>query len=302
MLIESPVKAKNEVVPSIQAGADVLYAGFDSTIIFKEQLINNRRPWSNCNFDSLEELIKSAELVHEFDKKIYITFNELNYTLAQTEKILDFMVKNKDFDGFIICDLNLFLEIKKNKLDNYLVGGIGTNIFNAKTAAFYKKLNARELVLPRHLTISEISSIVSLDKDFNYQTIVKNDDCFNVDGLCTFSHGVFRSLACDEYYDINVLEGEYDQRIIKNLNEYKCYLRQDCQFCNLWEIARIGIKTAKLAGRGRPFNDILQDIFLLKRVINNLSLSKESFKQAVRNDIADIKHQQCKNNCIYMNG
>jgi len=301
MFIKSPIKKTEEVIPSIQAGADILYAGLKSQLIFKKGIVNNRRPWDVCNYSSLAELKKSAELVHEFNKKIYLTFNESNYTLAQIEAITDFIVENNYFDGFIVCDLNLIMALKEISNPVPVIGSVGLNVFNQMTAAFYKNFGIKEIVLPRHLKINEVKEIISSEPDMDFSYLIMNDDCFNVDGYCTYSHGIFDELACDNYKNIELydFQNELLARKTNKFKKYNEYMRLPCLICYLWDLNQAGVQCFKIAGRGLPVSGIVQDIFLLKRVGSYLSYPRDKFMVKAQLEYQDIKKMKCNKYCLF---
>jgi collagenase-like PrtC family protease len=66
----------------------------------------------------------------------------------------------------------------------------GGTTFNSETAKFYEELGASRVILPRHLKVQEIGQIVKDCPSLDFEVFILNSGCKNIDGFCTFQHGV----------------------------------------------------------------------------------------------------------------
>jgi len=194
MKILAPVNNSKEVKDIIDAGADELYCGV-MPLDWKRHYTNisspNRREWKTANISSFDELKKVVDIAHSSGVPLYLALNAL-YTQRQYPLVLEQAEKAKGMgiDALIVADIGLLLTLKKEgvKLDIHISTG-GTT-FNSETARFYEDLGVSRIVLPRHLQIQEIEGIVKDNPSIKFEVFILNSGCKNIDGFCTFHHGI----------------------------------------------------------------------------------------------------------------
>lgn len=193
MKILAPLKDATETLPLIEAGAEELYCGV-LTEEWKKEYTNiasmNRRYSGTANIGSVEELEKACETARNKNVPVYLTLNEQYYTEEQEEKIMGLLseVEGK-IDAAIATDIALIEKIKENfKMDIHISTG-GTS-FNSETVRFYKELGASRVIIPRQVTLGEIKGIAERTKGIELETFAMNTRCPNIDGFCTFQHGL----------------------------------------------------------------------------------------------------------------
>ncbi|MDP8234629.1 MAG: U32 family peptidase [Candidatus Saelkia tenebricola] len=196
MKILAPTNSANEVSSLISAGADELYCGV-ITKSWREKYTNigspNRREWSSANLGDYRELKKIVNIAHESGVSVWMTLNAF-YTRNQEEIIKQEIQNAHDagVDGFIVADLGIMdylksrEEFKKQKL---IVSTCATS-FNSWSIEFYKRFSPFRITLPRQLTLEEIRNIKANHSDMDLEVFVLNSGCKNIDGFCTFHHGV----------------------------------------------------------------------------------------------------------------
>lgn len=192
MKILSPVNHAKEVHTLIKNGADELYCGVLSKK-WNKNFSNigsiNRREFSASNMRSYEELKKAVKEAHDSNTPVFLTMNGL-YSEEQHPQVLSEMedAKSCEVDGFIIADLGLLLELKGQRLNIHL--STGGTVFNSEDARFFKGLGVSKVTIPRHMSLKEIRMLVRKNKDIKFDVFILNTRCMNVDGFCTFQHGV----------------------------------------------------------------------------------------------------------------
>lgn len=298
MLIEAPVVQAESASQLILAGADILYAGLSPKLLFDNELtISSRRPWPQCNIDSLTDLQKIIDIVLTHKKQIYLALNEHFYSAVEAEKILKFIKQFKDISGVILADINLIIEIKNNFPDLKIIGSVGAHVFNSYSAKFFYNLGIQELILPRQLNFQEIKSIIAGFPSLKYGYIIKNDDCPNIDGLCNFSHGVFgESSPCASLQNFRNLSQNINN---EQFSGYQQRLRNACSICNVKNLAAAGVEIFKIAGRGKPTGDLIQDILFIKKSLANLDLTEDDYKKNNQALYKNIYKQDCELECLY---
>jgi len=214
MKILAPVNKHQEVEDIIASGADEIYCGVlpDSWLKKYTNVASpNRREWTSANLSGFEELKRVVDIAHARHIPAYLTVNTF-YTEEQYPLILEHieLARKIGIDAFIIGDLGLILLLKKMNLNvNFHISNTGT-AFNSETVKFYKGLGSSRIILPRQLSIDEISGLVNSEKDIEFEIFIMNSGCKNIDGFCTFHHGVneiihpgtwnfFKKLGFDHY-------------------------------------------------------------------------------------------------------
>ena len=125
---------------------------------------------------------------------------------------------------------------------------------NAGSARFYQKLGISRIILPRHLTLSEIEAI--LIPGLEFEAFLLNDGCVFEEGLCATTHaaGVFCSL------DGQGTEGVSPEALERydfwkwTLNHCGCrtgngYPLGPCALCAIPRLLAAGITSFKVVGR-----------------------------------------------------
>lgn len=191
--ILAPTNNPNEVERLIEAGANELYCGVISKTWYKYYTNMgsiNRREFIISNLNSFDDLKSVVETAHSYNVPVFLTMNafyskkQFNLVLEEAEKAL-----NLDVDAVIVADINLLLELNKigNSVDLHI--STGGTVFNSKTAEFYKGLGVKRIILPRHLTLKEITKISKV-KNIDFEIFIMNTRCMNIDGFCTYQHGI----------------------------------------------------------------------------------------------------------------
>lgn len=314
MNILSPVDKKEEVEQLIEAGANGLYCG----IISKDWLKKynsfgsmNRREWVSNNFTSFEDLAEAVKITNSHKTPIFLAINAHYYTEDQYPLLLKEVKKAVDMGitGFIVADMGLLLTLKEMGIDNEILISTGGTTLNSETANFYKELGAKAIILPRHLTIEEIREIKE-NSSIDLECFIFNEGCFNLDGFCTYTHGVTskdwrkRALACSLPYDINIItKNQLKKRLVKDrIRNITRNLLINCGACALYDLKKIGIESIKIIGRGNPTEKKLKDIKFFKTLLTYLNedVTKQDFEKKAKELYQETFHHKCSyRNCYY---
>lgn len=194
MRILSPVNSANEAELVIEAGADELYCGVMPGS-WKKSYSNvgspNRREWEVSNmtgFNALDELVAVAS---NNDVPVYLTMNAL-YTEEQYDELQEFINQATKIGvtALIVADIGLLLNLGRMGWRGEIHLSTGGTAFNNESIAFYQENGVTRIVVPRQNRISEIIEIVKSNSSVEIETFVLNRGCKNIDGFCTFHHGV----------------------------------------------------------------------------------------------------------------
>lgn len=194
MKIIAPVNSPKEVEEIVKAGADEIYCGTlpqEWAKTYTNVASPNRREWGSANLASFEELQEVVNIAHGSNTRVYLTLNAL-YTEKQYPLIYEQIeyARKSNVDALIVADLGLLLTLKKKAIDLEIHISTGGTTFNSETAEFYEELGASRIVLPRHLAIQEMRELVRSCPSIKFEAFILNSGCKNIDGFCTFQHGV----------------------------------------------------------------------------------------------------------------
>ena len=194
MKIIAPVNTPKEVEEIVKAGADEIYCGVLSRgwlTRYTNVASPNRREWGAANLNGFEELKEVVDAAHRHHVRVFLTLNAL-YTEKQYPLIYEQIeeARKSNVDALIVADLGLLLTLKKQKIGLEIHISTGGTTFNSQTAKFYEELGASRIVLPRHLQIQEMREMVKSCPSLKFEAFILNSGCKNIDGFCTFQHGV----------------------------------------------------------------------------------------------------------------
>ena len=315
--ILSPVSRCDEVEDVIAAGADELYCGILLDDWRKGYTVSaslNRRQEDNTilgtspHFKSFEELKESVEIAHSRSVPVILTLNEHYYSKDQYPYLLSYVDKALEagVDAFIVGDVAFILSLRERGISTDIHISTAGTAFNSETVRFYQELGASRVILPRHLTIEEIESIASEVSDVELEAFILNSRCANIDGFCTFQHGLADLFpdekvkeqylnACMLSYKISVypdakVESDSDikEKISWERQSIWSALHIDdrpCGACALFEFSKIGLHGVKIVGRQNAKSKKIKDVIFLRTLIDSLSEknpSKEEFRKFSR--------------------
>ena len=224
--------------------------------------------------------------------------------VTKGKKVLDIGV-----DALIVADLALLLTLRQMGIDTNIIISTGGHIFNSEAAQFYQDLGASRIILPRHLTIEEIRNIKDNVGEIELEVFILNSRCPNIDGFCTFQHGLadesFELLhknACMLHYDISATtdinypldqiswERQYIWQMI-HVDDYPCGA------CALYEFNEMGITSIKIVGRGNPTPRKIADAVFIRFLLDLLEAekpTKDQFRGVARNLYSTIYKRSCR--------
>ena len=315
--ILSPISRCDEVEDVIAAGADELYCGILLDDWIKGYTVSaslNRRQEDNTilgtspHFKSFEELKESVEIAHSRSVPVILTLNEHYYSKDQYPYLFSYVDKvlEAGVDAFIIGDVAFILSLRERGIPTDIHISTAGTAFNSETVRFYQELGASRVILPRHLTIEEIESIASEVSDVELEAFILNSRCANIDGFCTFQHGLADLFpdekvkeqylnACMLSYEISVypdakVESDSDikEKISWERQSIWSALHIDdrpCGACALFEFSKIGLHGVKIVGRQNAKSKKIKDVTFIRTLIDFLSKenpSKEEFRKFSR--------------------
>ena len=123
---------------------------------------------------------------------VALTLNEHYYSKEQYPYLQEYIEQalKAGTDVFIIGDPALLFTLQDMGSSAQIHISTAGTAFNSETVHFYRDLGASRVILPRHLSLEEIGEIAQKVSGIELEVFILNSRCANVDGLCTFQHGL----------------------------------------------------------------------------------------------------------------
>lgn len=324
MKILSPLDTPDEVEKLANAGAREFYCGLlEETWYEKYPVISiNRRPAGKGHFRKFTDLQHAVSRSHHYGIPVYFTLNEHYYINAQYPLITQYIEGALDagVDAFIVSDYGLMNYIREHKYTIPVHISTGGTVFNWRAAALYKEYGAVNITFPRHLTIDEIRDIIDKIPNIEKTVFILNSRCINVDGFCTFQHGLSGKKVLPMFRNACMLPYDVTLHCDENVNDTLTFVQQasmiekqkiwekvhvddhPCGACALYEFNDMGITSVKIVGRGNPLERKVKDITYIKNLIDNVCIEKQSKKEFVKKTrqlYQETYHRTCRLHMCY---
>lgn len=163
---------------ALRYGADAVYCG--------GEYFSLRAKATNFSKD---DLIEGIKLVHEQNKKIYITANILAHN-EDIDKANDYLKELNELkpDGIIIADLGIFNIAKEICKGIPLHISTQANTVNYQAANMWYELGAKRIVPGRELSLFEIKTIrEKTPKELEIECFIHGAMCISYSGRCLLS-------------------------------------------------------------------------------------------------------------------
>jgi putative protease len=262
MKIISPIDQLSEVSPLLDAGASELYGGYvpqEWSEDFSLYASINQRTFAAAQIDDLDELKAILAEVHARQARFSLTLNAPFYTDEQMPALLDYVndVVAAGVDGLILADLGLLRRIRKLFPEIELHASTLAHLANSEAVAVYADAGIDRIVLPRHLPVSEMASIIATHPQINFDAFLLVGNCPNTEGLCTFHHSSEdRIWPCEIPYTIEALDSRSSLALQSTIAQQSSWSHSDrrhgCGLCAIPDLYKANLFGLKLVGRGAP--------------------------------------------------
>ncbi|MBQ7450435.1 U32 family peptidase [bacterium] len=261
----APAKDINCAITAINCGADAVYIGASD--------FGARKKAGN----SLEDIKKIVDYAHLFNVKIYVTVNTVLYDneLSAVEKLINNLYEI-GVDALIIQDLGI---LKLNLPPISLHASTQCHNLDVEKIKFLKSFNISRIVLPRELTLEEITKIKE-KTDAELEFFVHGALCVSYSGQCYMSYSIGRRSAnrgecaqpCRNKYSLVDEKGNF---IIKD--KYLLSLKDFCLIDELENLSKAGVYSFKIEGRLKDEDYVKTVVSAYRQKIDkNTNLEKSS--------------------------
>jgi len=257
MKILSPLRSAGEVGPLKDAGADEFYCGLAPSGWAKKfgpAWSNRRHPGAAAvlNEQALQEILDAAGPL-----PVHVALNSPHYPPGAVPMLAEFgsrLIQDLGISALIVADMDLLLAlIEAGHAEQLHLSSLAT-VSNAASARFFRELGLSRIILPRHLTLSEIDQCVVDGVEF--EAFLINDGCVFEEGLCATTHdtGTFCMADGDGLKDMpaGLLERYAFWKWTQNncgCNTSKGFPLGPCGLCAIPALQAAGVRSLKVVGR-----------------------------------------------------
>jgi putative protease len=310
MKIISPVDNLKETSQLLEAGADELYGGYLPPEWQNYSLTAslNQRTFSAAQISSESELAEIITMSHDAGASFALTLNAPFYSDDQFPLMLDYVDKMVELkiDSLILADIGL-LRILRNR-HKHLEYHASTlaHLTNAGAVRLMASQGIQRVVLPRHLTIADMSAIINQVDNVTFDAFLLVGKCPNTEGLCTFHHASPDKVwPCEIPYELTPLHENASDHLREAMQRQKSWSetnrRHGCGLCAIPSLAKSGVHGLKLVGRGAPALQKVRNIALTKDFLA-LAADCVDFKEYKQQAMAAHKERfgaACHQNVCY---
>lgn len=286
MNILVPLNQFEYIDPYIDAGADELYFGFYDhkwEERFGEYSDINRMSGfgKSANSYSFHEILQCIDKIKQRKKRAFVTINANGYTKNQISYMEEYYFPkliNAGVDGVILSDIDEIIAAVDKGL--HPVASTMCAIYNTDIARTFFNLGVKRMILPRDLSLDELSVICRKMPDVEFEAFFMRNGCIFSDCFCLGMHrpecGATCTFTryCRQHYehDFKNFEDHHDV----DVNDYlyrTAYHINACGMCSLYKLNEIGISSLKIVGRADNCQAVCDDIRITRR---NIAIMKES--------------------------
>lgn len=293
--ILAPAGDMERLQSALDFGADAVYLGGN--------LFGMRAGAPNFNEESLCQAVK---LVHQRNKKVYLTVNTLprNEELALLPKFISDAV-NAGVDALIIADLGVLHSVRRLAPNMTVHMSTQTGIVNYASANALYQLGARRVVLARELSLQEIAEIRrNIPDDLEIEVFVHGAMCVSFSGRCLLSayftgrdanRGACAQPCRWKYYLTEEKRPEQPMEIYEAPEgTYILNARDLCMIDHLDKLAEAGVTSFKIEGRAKSayYVSVVTNAYRMAMDYYNAHPKNYQLPEWIHNEVFKVSHRR----------
>ena len=276
----APAGNKEIFKKAVDAGADAVYCGID--------VYNARMNASNLTMDDLSECCAYA---HERSSYVHLTLNTLvNDTEIDQAVEVARDAYNSGVDAILVQDTGLAVKIHEKYPSIPLHASTQMNVFDSAKLKDLKGRGFERVVLPRELSLKEISDRTRLASKLGIETevFIHGAVCICTSGLCLFSsmnksgtRSGNRGLCaqpCRQMYELS-----NNGKVLSS--GHLISPKDRCAISLIPDLIKAGVSSVKIEGRMRDADYVCAAVKTYRRIIDAFydgSLNDEMIETAER--------------------
>ena len=271
----SPVDRTEEVEVLAEAGADELYGGVIPDSWQEGSVAVNRRSFPEAQFPDEHSFALGIKKANALGLPFHLTLNAPFYHPGLHEELLALADRALGWGaaGIIVGDPGLLARLGDRHPEALLTLSTMAGVMNHEAINFFRVPGLARVVLPRHLSLAEMASIVAGTPGFDFEAFILVGKCPNEEAYCTFQHSSpGKRWPCELSYRLYSGETreEADDALpaVSGRKSWMCAdRRMGCGLCALGHLKNLGVKIFKLVGRGGPTRGKVANIKLARKYL-----------------------------------
>jgi len=156
---------------------------------YNVQISTNRRYRLHEQFSDIEEAKKTIQKIKLKNAKVYLALNSFfaNQTIFEASKKIFFEFKDL-VDGVIVANIPMLLFLKSQEYKNIVLSNL-FGLYSCDSVDFFKTFKPKKMILPRDISIKELTKIVSSNPDIEFECFLYGDNCRYSEAFCFSEHG-----------------------------------------------------------------------------------------------------------------
>lgn len=278
-------------------GADAVYIGVGQ--------LNLRAHSPNFLVEDLPELMETA---HLRGKKVYIALNIMpdDPRLELVDDTLHQLIQWKALpDAFIISDPGVLMLCKEITPEVSLHLSTQTGTFNSSSLQFWKNHGVTRAVLPRELSIDQISAL-NAKNIMETEIFIHGAMCVSISGRCllgAYFNGRHPNLGdcpqpCRFRYRITPLEPSDNDEISFDAEESEqgLYLLNSKDLCTISILPKIiaaGVSSLKIEGRNKSIHYVASVVKTYREALDRCITNPDDYRVDPKwiNELETIEHR-----------
>lgn len=188
---------------------------------------------------------------------VNIVLNSPHYPPGAVEMLAEFghwLLQDMGISALIVADMDLLLALlEAGHAAQLHLSSLATSS-NAASSAFFKGLGISRIILPRHLTLSEIDQCVIDGVEF--EAFLINDGCVFEEGLCATTHDAGTFCLADGDGLEGIPPGLLERYAFWKWTQNNCgcstsrgFVLGPCGLCAIPRLQTAGVRSLKVVGR-----------------------------------------------------
>lgn len=242
---------------------------------------------ANINISEVSEIVKESN-----GKEIFVTLNSSAYSIDQVSFIDEIMAQLSEsgITGVILGDVMLVDAAKRHGLK--AVASTMMGIYNTDIAKFCVESGFERLILPRDITLAEMSNIVTEVSDVEYECFLMRNGCRYSDSNCLGYHSGRYGAICTYFDRSKIYYGgkasddftSHDEAVLNHHIYTQAFHKAACGMCAVWNLIQMRITAGKVVGRADGRKSLETDV---KELAENIVIAEtcnsrdDYFKQMI---------------------
>jgi len=308
--ILAPLNNKDNISLFHAAGADELYLGFYDEH-WKDRFgdytdINRMSGFKKtANRYSILEIPEIIQEILAHNMGAYITINANVYSA----EALDYL-KDRYFPIFAESGVSGVIVSTENVAKCAVAYGLPVvastimGLYNSDIVKYYRSIGIKRMIMPRDLSLKEISAIREKAPDIDLEVFFMRRGCVFSDAYCLGAHreecgsicGRLRLMQKQIICEQNQCIAEENDNLYQN-----AFHRDACGMCALYRLREIGVSALKIVGRADSPESLIEDIHLTMenmKIMQNSSSESEFLSRMI---LPKDSKKQCRSglSCYY---